>query len=497
MSERYILAIDQGTTSSRAMVFDQNGRSVAIAQQEFRQIYPQDGWVEHDPEEIWQSVLAVSRKALQQAEEKGIHVEGIGITNQRETTLVWDRRTGKPVYNAIVWQDRRTAAYCGELKASGNEDLVAEKTGLLLDPYFSATKLRWILEHVDGARVRAEQGELVFGTVDSFLLWRLTGGRVHATDATNASRTMLFNIHAQEWDEPLLELLEIPRSLLPEVKDCIADFGATEGELFGRPIPIGGIAGDQQAAAIGQACLEPGMIKSTYGTGCFVLMNTGDKVFRSKNGLLTTVAYRVDGQTRYAVEGSIFVAGAAIQWLRDGLKLIESAALVEGLAKGLDSNRGVYMVPAFTGLGAPHWDPHARGAIFGLTRDTGVAEIVRATLESVGYQTHDLMEAMKRDSGTGSKALRVDGGMVANDWFLQFLADLLNVPVERPQVTETTALGAAYLAGVQFGLFESLADIANHWQRDALFTPTLSSAERATLLRGWQKAVSRVLESGQ
>jgi len=497
MTERYILAIDQGTTSSRAMIFDQDGRSVALSQQEFRQIYPQDGWVEHDPEEIWQSVLAVSRKALQQSEEKGIHVEGIGITNQRETTLVWDRRTGKPIYNAIVWQDRRTAAYCSELKASGSEELVSENTGLLIDPYFSATKLRWILEHVDGARSRAEQGDLAFGTVDSFLLWRLTGGRVHATDATNASRTMLFNIHTQEWDEPLLELLRIPPSLLPEVRDCIDDFGVTDAELFGRSIPIGGIAGDQQAAAIGQACLDPGMIKSTYGTGCFVLMNTGDKAFHSQNGLLTTVAYRVDGQVRYAVEGSIFVAGAAIQWLRDGLKLIESAAQVEGMAKGLDSNRGVYMVPAFTGLGAPHWDPHARGAIFGLTRDTGVAEIARAALESVGYQTHDLMEAMKRDSGTGSKALRVDGGMVANDWFLQFLADLLNVPVERPRVTETTALGAAYLAGVRFGLFESLADIANHWQRNALFTPALGSAERDVLLRGWQKAVSRVLEGGQ
>ena len=494
MGKRHILAIDQGTTSSRAMIFDESGHCTALAQQEFKQIYPQDGWVEHDPEEIWQTVLAVCHQVLQQADAAGIEVAGIGITNQRETTLVWDRQTGKPLYNAIVWQDRRTADYCAELKAAGHEEQVAEQTGLLLDSYFSATKLHWILNHVDGARARAEKGELAFGTVDSFLLWRLTGGGSHATDATNASRTMLFDINSQQWDQSLLDLFQIPASLLPEVKDCIADFGVTDPHLFGRAIPIGGIAGDQQAAAIGQACLEPGMIKSTYGTGCFVLMNTGDKVIRSQNRLLTTVAYRVDGRTSYAVEGSIFVAGAAIQWIRDGLKLIDSAGEVEGLAQGLDSNRGVYLVPAFTGLGAPHWDPHARGAIFGLTRDTGVAEIVRATLESVGYQTYDLMEAMKRDSETASKTLRVDGGMVANNWFLQFLADLLDVPVERPQVTETTALGAAYLAGVQCGLFESLADVRNHWQRDALFTPRLSAAERSVLLRGWEKAVSRVLE---
>ncbi len=496
MSGRHILAIDQGTTSSRAMIFDESGHCVVQAQQEFSQIYPQDGWVEHDPEEIWQSVLDVCRQTLKQAEASGIDVAGIGITNQRETTLVWDRQTGKPLYNAIVWQDRRAADYCSRLKTGGNEEQVSELTGLLLDPYFSATKLRWILDHVDGALVKAEKGDLAFGTIDSFLLWRLTGGKSHATDATNASRTMLFNIHTQEWDESLLGLFEIPRPLLPEVKDCIADFGTTDAMLFGRSIPIGGIAGDQQAAAIGQACLEPGMIKSTYGTGCFVLMNTGDKAFRSQNRLLTTVAYRVDGQPSYAIEGSIFVAGAAIQWLRDGLKLIDSASEVEGLAQGLNSNRGVYLVPAFTGLGAPHWDPHARGAIFGLTRDTGVAEIVRATLESVGYQTYDLMEAMKRDSETGSKALRVDGGMVANNWFLQFLADILNVPVERPKVTETTALGAAYLAGIQLGVFESLADIQNHWQRDALFTPRLGADERKELLCGWQKAVSRVLEDG-
>jgi glycerol kinase len=449
--------------------------------------------IEHDPEEIWQSVLEVCRQALQKAGEEGVEVAGIGITNQRETTLVWDRQTGKPLYNAIVWQDRRTADSCAELKAAGKEKHVAACTGLLLDPYFSATKLAWILDHVVGAKAKAEKGELAFGTVDSFLLWRLTGGKVHATDATNASRTMLFNIHTQEWDSSLLEMFHIPEGLLPAVKDCIADFGTTDAKLFGRAIPIGGIAGDQQAAAIGQACFEPGMIKSTYGTGCFVLMNTGEKALRSRNRLLTTVAYRVKGQTSYAIEGSIFAAGAAVQWIRDGLKLIDSAGEVEGLAQGLNSNCGVYLVPAFTGLGAPHWDPQARGAIFGLTRDTGIAEIVRATLESVGYQTYDLMEAMKRDSKTGSKALRVDGGMAANNWFLQFLADLLDVPVERPRVTETTALGAAFLAGVQLGIFDSLADIGNHWQRDALFTPKLSAAKRHDLLSGWEKAVSRVL----
>jgi len=496
MKEGHILAIDQGTTSSRAMIFDQSGHCVARAQQEFRQIYPRDGWVEHDPEEIWQSVLAVCRDALQQAERKDAQVVGIGITNQRETTVVWERKTGKPLYNAIVWQDRRTADYCAGLKQAGEEAEVSRKTGLLLDPYFSGTKLGWILDNVEGARARAEKGDLAFGTIDSFLLWRLTGGKVHATDATNASRTLLFNIHEQIWDKSLLELFNIPAAVLPEVKDCIASFGSTDARVFGRVMPIAGIAGDQQAAAIGQACLKPGMIKSTYGTGCFVLMNTGENAFRSQNRLLTTVAYRVAGKTSYAIEGSIFVAGAAIQWIRDGLKLIGSAGEVEGLAQGLDSNRGVYLVPAFTGLGAPHWDPNARGAIFGLTRDTGIAEIVRATLESVGYQTYDLMEAMKRDSQTGSISLRVDGGMVANNWFLQFLADILDVSVERPRVTETTALGAAYLVGVQLGLFNALADIQNHWQRDALFTPRLGATARKELLRGWEKAISRVLEPG-
>ncbi len=494
MSDQYILSIDQGTTSSRALIFSADGDCIAMAQEEFRQIFPQDGWVEHNPEEIWNSVVNVCRQCLEQARKQGAKVVGIGITNQRETTVVWDRKTGKALYNAIVWQDRRTADYCAQLKAAGHEEDVAALTGLLLDPYFSATKVGWILDHVAGARQKAEAGDLAFGTIDSFLLWRLTGGQSHATDATNASRTLLFNIHTQQWDESLLELFNIPAAILPEVKDCSADFGITAPGLFDVPLPIAGIAGDQQAAAIGQACLEPGMIKSTYGTGCFVLMNTGAKAVRSENRLLTTVAYRLAGQTSYAIEGSIFVAGAAIQWLRDGIKLIESAADVEGLSRQLDSNHGVYMVPAFTGLGAPHWDAHARGAIFGLTRDTGIAEIVRATLESVGYQTYDLMAAMALDSETDIRVLRVDGGMVANNWFLQFLADLLGVKVERPVVTETTALGAAYLAGVQLGLFDFSTDIGQFWKRDALFSPHFDGDRRQQLLAGWKKAVARVLE---
>ncbi len=491
----HILAIDQGTTSSRAIVFDHLGQPVAVAQQEFRQIFPRDGWVEHDPEEIWESVVAVCREVLEKVAGRGVQVAAIGITNQRETTLVWDRASGKPVYNAIVWQDRRTADYCRALQERGCEDELTDKTGLLIDPYFSASKLNWILEQVPGAREKAEAGQLAFGTVDTFLLWRLTAGRVHATDATNASRTLLFNIHTQQWDEALLDLFGVPASLLPEVRDCAADYGQSAAELFGRPIPIAGVAGDQQAAAIGQACFTPGMIKSTYGTGCFVLLNTGDKAVRSRHRLLTTVAYRIAGHTTYAVEGSIFVAGAAVQWVRDGLKLIQSAVETENLAKSINSNRGVYLVPAFTGLGAPYWDPHARGAIFGLTRDTGIAEIVRAALEAVCYQTRDLMVAMENDGGSMPTALRVDGGMVANDWFLQFLADLLDVTVERPRVAETTALGAAYLAGLQTGLFRSLEDVGQRWQRDAVFTPAMDPEARRRLVSGWEKAVARVREA--
>ena len=494
MKGRHILAIDQGTTSSRAMIFSETGDCVAVAQQEFPQIYPHDGWVEHNPEEIWKTVRNVCRQALRQAADAGLEVAGIGITNQRETTLLWDRASGEPVGNAIVWQDRRTAAFCNELREAGYEEEITERTGLLLDPYFSATKLRWMLDNLDGVRARAEAGRLAFGTVDSFLLWRLTGGSVHATDITNASRTLLYNIYSRQWDERLLELFRIPDKVLPKVLDCSAEFGMTDPDLFGTALPVGGIAGDQQAAVIGQACFEPGMIKSTYGTGCFMLLNTGSQPFQSKNRLLTTVAYQVAGQTSYAVEGSIFVAGAAIQWIRDGLKLISSASEVEALAHRLESNKGVYMVPAFTGLGAPHWDPHARGAIFGLTRDTGIAEIARATLESIGYQTHDLMQAMQRDSSADLKTLRVDGGMTANNWFLQFLADLLGISVERPRVTETTALGAAYLAGLQQGFYRSLEEIGQHWQSDVVYQPRIGDDQREELLKGWRSAVERVLE---
>lgn len=493
MTPDHILAIDQGTTSTRAMIFSLSGDCSIVAQQELPQIYPDDGWVEHDPEEIWRAVVTVCRQALAQAEAKGVRVAGIGITNQRETTVVWNRSTSQPIYNAIVWQDRRTTRLCDDVRRAEGEETIAAASGLLIDPYFSASKLRWILDQVPGARAQAEAGELAFGTIDSFLLWRLTGGRVHATDVTNASRTMLFNIHTQQWDPQLLEIFQVPPALLPEVRDCAADFGTTSPDLFGVSLPICGIAGDQQAAAIGQGCIEAGMIKSTYGTGCFVLLNTGQAPCRSNHRLLTTIAYRVQGQTRYALEGSIFVAGAAIQWIRDGIRLIGSSAEVEGLAQGLDSNRGVFMVPAFTGLGAPHWDPHARGAIFGLTRDTGIAEIARAALESVGYQTYDLMDAVQKDYTTDSWTLRVDGGMAANNWFLQFLADLLAIPVERPRVTETTALGAAWLAAVQLGLLPSLSAAGEYWQREARFTPQCEDARRQEMLRGWQLAVARVL----
>jgi glycerol kinase len=492
---QYLLAIDQGTTSSRAIVFSAQGLPLASAQQEFRQYFPRDGWVEHDAEEIWLSTLAVCRQALAS---KGLMAEdvlAIGITNQRETTLVWDAASGTPIHPAIVWQDRRTVDYCAALKAEGHEPMVADKTGLLIDPYFSATKLRWMLDHVPGARERAERGELRFGTVDCFLLWRLTGGRVHRTDASNASRTLLFNIHSQQWDEELLELFDIPRSLLPEVLDCAAEFGVTEPELLGASIPVLGMAGDQQAALIGQACFRPGMVKSTYGTGCFMIQNTGATPVVSRNRLLTTVGYRLNGQVTYAVEGSIFVAGAALQWLRDGIKLIRHAGESEALAEQTGDACGVYLVPAFTGLGAPYWDPKARGAIFGLTRDTGIKEIVTAGLQSVCYQTRDLLEAMRQDGAAEPSALRVDGGMVVNNWVMQFLADILDVPVERPQVTETTALGVAYLAGLQAGLFSNLEQIASHWQLQQQFLPRMQPAYRDELYRGWLDAVQRVRSS--
>jgi len=491
-----ILAIDQGTTSSRAIVFDDAAKPVSAAQQEFAQIFPANGWVEHDPEAIWTATLEVARQAFEAAEAKGFRVAAIGITNQRETTLVWDRRSGKTIHNAIVWQDRRTAAACAALKAAGLEPEVRGRSGLLLDPYFSATKLAWILDHVDGSRNRAAMGELAFGTVDSFLVYRLTGGRVHATDATNASRTNLYNLRTRTWDEQLLEIFRVPEQVLPRIHDCAANYGQTDAAIFGRPVPIFGVAGDQQAAAIGQCCFEPGSIKATYGTGAFVVSNTGDEIVESRHRLLATVACQLDGQTTYGLEGSIFVAGAAVQWLRDGLGIIEHAADTEGLARGLAGNAGVYLVPAFTGLGAPYWDPDARGAIFGLTRATGPAELARAALESACYQTRDLLDAMAAD-GVRPESLRVDGGMVANDWFIAFMADILGLSVERPQVMETTALGAAYLAGREATIYGRRDEFAKLWQSDCRIEPELPDSERQALLSAWHEAVARVVTQGQ
>jgi glycerol kinase len=489
---QYILSIDQGTTSSRALLFDSKGGHKATSQCEFKQYFPDDGWVEHDPEDIWTTTLDVCKKVIAQESGSLNEIVGIGITNQRETTIVWDRCTGVPIYRAIVWQDRRTAQFCQHLKERGVEKQISEKTGLLVDPYFSASKIRWILENVEGARERAELGELAFGTVDSFLLWRLTGGSSHATDATNASRTSLFNIHTQEWDDELLELFEIPRSMLPKVKDCSADFGMTDPLLFGLSLPVLGMIGDQQSALVGQACFAPGMVKSTYGTGCFMIANTGDKPLVSENRLLTTVAYRLNGKVCYALEGSIFVAGAAVQWLRDGVKLIKHASETSEHAKEVGYDNKVYLVPAFTGLGAPYWDPNARGALFGLTRDTGIAEIVTAGLQSVCYQTRDLLVAMEKD-GAAVKALRVDGGMVINDWVMQFLSDILNVRVDRPKIVETTALGAAFMVGLQAGIYSSTEDIANLWQLEHRFLPEISIDKGQDLYDGWLDAVKRVI----
>ncbi|HDZ57630.1 MAG TPA: glycerol kinase [Pseudomonas xinjiangensis] len=490
----FILAIDQGTTSSRAMVFNDEAYPIAVAQREFRQYFPQDGWVEHDGEEIWSSTLAVCREVLEKSKLQAQDITAIGITNQRETTLLWDAETGELLHHAIVWQDRRTAAFCSELQAAGYEEMVTEHTGLLIDPYFSGTKLRWLLDHVDNARERAEQGKLRFGTVDTFLLWRLTGGKAHRTDATNASRTLLFNIHTQDWDDEMLKLLDVPRSLLPEIMDNAADFGETDPALLGSAIPIAAMAGDQQAALIGQTCFQPGMVKSTYGTGCFMIMNTGETPVSSSHRLLTTVGYRLKGKTTYALEGSIFVAGAAIQWLRDGLKLIKDAGETEALAEQTGDQCGVYLVPAFTGLGAPYWDPKARGAIFGLTRDTGIAEIVTAGLQSVCFQTRDLLDAMTADGGQSTAALRVDGGMVVNNWVVQSLANILGVSVDRPRITETTALGVAYLAGLQTGLFANLEAISERWSCERTFEAAMPEAKRDELYKGWVDAVRRVRE---
>ncbi|WP_372747983.1 glycerol kinase GlpK [Litorivivens sp.] len=487
----YLLAIDQGTTSSRAIVFDKQGAICGLGQQEFAQHFPADGWVEHELEDIWASTLAVCRQALAAAGIEARQIASIGITNQRETTALWERDTGKPLGRAIVWQDRRTAVQCERLRAEGVEAMVSRRTGLLLDPYFSGTKLGWMLDNIPGAREKAERGLLAFGTIDTFLLWRLTGGKVHATDATNASRTLLYNIHRHCWDDELLSLLNIPAAVLPEVKNSADDFGTTSPELFGAAISVGALIGDQQAATVGQACFAPGMVKSTYGTGCFVMLNTGVQAITSGNRLLTTIAYQLDGQTTYALEGSIFVAGAAVQWLRDGLHLIGSASQMQELAESVSSSNGVYMVPAFTGLGAPYWDPDARGAILGLTRDTQIAHIARATLEAVCYQSRDLLDAMRND-GAEIETLRVDGGMVVNDWLVQRLADTVGCECQRPAVIETTALGAAGLAGLQAGLYGSLPDFNQLWRAEQTFKPAMSEADRERRYHGWKKAVARV-----
>lgn len=491
----YVLAIDQGTTSSRAIIFNEKLDIVSVAQEEFEQFFPQSGWVEHDPEEIWQTTINTCHEALKKAGLQASQIASIGITNQRETTLIWDRETGKCVHKAIVWQDRRTSDYCNELVDKGYTDFISGKTGLLVDSYFSGTKVRWILENVQGTRELAEQGRLAFGTVDTFLLWRLTGGKEHATDATNASRTLLYNIHDNCWDTSILDLLKVPSSLLPEVKDSADDYGETAENIFDSPIRITGIAGDQQAALVGQACFEPGMMKSTYGTGCFAVLNTGVVPIQSKNKLLTTIGYRLRGKTTYAIEGSIFIAGAAVQWMRDALGVISDAAMTSELAAKADPAQDVYLVPAFTGLGAPHWDPDARGALYGITRGTTPAELARAALESVCYQTRDLLEAMKGDwqNMAENTVLRVDGGMVANNWSMQFLADILDAPVDRPVVLETTAVGAAYLAGLQVGIFPEPEEFAKSWKRDRQFLPELSPEFREKKYRGWKNAVKRTL----
>ncbi|MER8701606.1 glycerol kinase GlpK [Mesorhizobium sp. M1273] len=493
----YILAIDQGTTSSRAILFDDKMMVVGSGQKEFTQYYPASGWVEHDPEEIWASVVETVKAALKTAGRNAAEVAAIGITNQRETVVIWDKQTGKPIHNAIVWQDRRTAPLCQKLKKLGLEKKFTRKTGLLLDPYFSGTKIAWMLDKVKGARKCAEKGELLAGTIDSFLIWRLTGGKIHATDATNASRTLVYNIEQNAWDDELLAILGIPARMLPQVKDCADDFGITDKSLFGAEIRILGVAGDQHAAAIGQACFEPGMMKSTYGTGCFALLNTGSDLVRSKNRLLTTIAYRLNGKTTYALEGSIFIAGAAVQWLRDGIKVIGRAEHSGKLAAEADPTQNVYLVPAFVGLGAPHWDAEARGAIFGLTRNSGPAEFARAALESVAFQTRDLLDAMRRDwKGASVKTvLRVDGGMVASDWTMQRLADILDAPVDRPTILETTALGAAWLAGSKAGVWPKAAEFARSWALERRFKPDMDASTRAAKLAGWRHAVRRTLSA--
>ena len=491
---QYILAIDQGTTSSRAILFDAGLRVVASAQEEFPQHFPASGWVEHDPSDLWSTVARTARAVIEKAGISAADIAAIGITNQRETTIVWDRKTGEPIHNAIVWQDRRTADICAGLQQAGHAAMVTARTGLLLDPYFSGTKVKWLLDTVPGARARAERGELAFGTVDSFLIWKLTGGRVHATDATNAARTMLYNIRDGHWDPEICGLLGVPMAMLPEVRDSAADFGLTRADLFGREIPIAGVAGDQQAATVGQACFSPGMMKSTYGTGCFALLNTGAQMVTSQNRLLTTIAYQLNGKPTYALEGSIFIAGAVVQWLRDGLKIIRDAKETQALADAADPAQDVVLVPAFTGLGAPYWRPDCRGAIYGLTRNSGPAELARAALESVGYQTRDLLEAMRADWGAAADGvLRVDGGMTSSAWAMQFLSDILGAPVDRPQVTETTALGAAWLAGMQAGLYPGPAEFARNWALEHRFTPAMDAPTRDAKYARWRRAVAATM----
>jgi len=487
----YILALDQGTTSSRAILFDKKGRIVSIAQKEFEQIFPKPGWVEHDPAEIWSSQYSVIGEAMAKGDINAKDIKAIGITNQRETTVIWDKKTGKAIHNAIVWQDRRTAYICDDLKEKGKDELFRQKTGLLLDAYFSGTKVKWLLDQVDGAREKAEKGELLFGTVDSWLIWNLTKGKLHITDTTNAARTLLFNIHELEWDRELLELLDIPSSMLPEVKSSSEVYGETSPDLFATPIPIAGIAGDQHAALFGQVCTRPGMAKNTYGTGCFMLMNTGEDPIRSKNNLLTTVAWTINGKTEYALEGSIFIGGAVVQWLRDGLDIIKNSPEVEKLASSVEDADGVYLVPAFAGLGAPHWDPHARGIIVGITRGTTKAHIARAALDSIAFQSYDLLRAMTSDSGIELQELRVDGGASQNNLLMQFQADLLQVPVIRPEVTETTALGAAYLAGLAVGYWGDIDEISTQWIEDKRFEPQLDPEKTNQMNANWQRAVER------
>ena len=487
---KYILSFDQGTTSSRAIVFTKEGAIASVAQKEFTQIYPQPGWVEHDPNEIWSTQLGVAAETVTKAGLMVKDVAAIGITNQRETTIVWDRKTGQPIYNAIVWQDRRTASFCDELKANGHAKTIQNKTGLVIDAYFSATKIKWILDNVSSAKEKAKRGELCFGTVDSWLLWKLTNGMVHATDVTNASRTLLFNIHTLRWDEDLLQLFNIPKSLLPEVRSSSEIYGYTQHILTAHSLPVAGVAGDQQAALFGQMCTQPGSVKNTYGTGCFMLMNTGEKAVPSSNNLLTTIAWQMGGITQYALEGSVFIAGAVVQWLRDGLQMIRSSSEVETLAAQVSSTDGVYIVPAFTGLGAPYWNQQARGTIVGITRGTTAAHIARACIESIAYQTMDVLNAMRADAGIDITELRVDGGATANNMLMQFQSDILNTPVIKPKITETTALGAAYLAGLAVGFWNSLEEIQQQWQRDKIYHPNIDDAQRNLLSKQWQRAIN-------